>query len=140
MSTIARLNSSISDHTLVANSVALFVVAFVSIFSAAAIINGGDNVKSSFNTLVPSISNTQVPSAEAPASKAQIGQQTASNIILSDANDATLQLQPQNEVGQLQPAQNLTYNTNATANTLQPSQNSVMLAGSSLQNAAGVSL
>lgn len=140
MTTINRLNATISDHDMAANFVALFLIACISVSSAVAITQSGNQVKSSFNTLLQSIPTVQVPATGTQARKAQtIQQPTTITISAGSGTTPSIQSQPQNIVNQLQPAQNTIYNT-ATANTLQPSANSVQLteADTNLQNAVGI--
>ena len=135
MTTINRLNTTISDHNMAANFVALFLLVCVSAISAVAITHSGNLAKSSYDTLMQSIQATQVPITETLASKAQTTQQ-ASTSVLSTGNGSPLSMQnqPKNIVAQLQPAQSVQL----TANNLQPAVNSIQLTGTNLQNAESI--
>ncbi|HSW80422.1 MAG TPA: hypothetical protein VLG47_06605 [Candidatus Saccharimonadales bacterium] len=93
MTTIARINTSINDHGTAAKTAALFVLACISIFSAAATIHNGNLVKSSYNSLLQSIPAEQATVTVTPASEAQAGQQT-SVLVLGDSASTPARLQP----------------------------------------------
>lgn len=137
MTTINRLNATISDHAMAAKFAALFVLVCVGALSAAAIIHNANLTKSSYDTLTQSSQAEQTPAVKS-STTAQASEQ-ASTITVTTGSSQSLQSQPKNEVSQLQPAASLTFNATVTANTLQPSTNTVQLTGGAdLQNAQSI--
>ncbi|MFI5275588.1 MAG: hypothetical protein ACHQT5_02070 [Candidatus Saccharimonadales bacterium] len=132
MTTISRINTTISDHTAVANTVALCLLVSGVIVGTVAMSQNGDFTKAYDNLFQPTTATL------APLTEASTAPQT-STIELSVAKSKPLavQGQPQGIVDQLQPVQDTTGDITVTVNNLQPSANSVQLTDSNFQNAEG---
>lgn len=135
MTTISRINTTINDHTLVVNTIAFCFVAF-GVIAWVATINQYNNLARSYDAILQPTFAAQAPAKVATTSKIQTTQQTSGTALtVSNSSPLSLQNQPQDIITQLQPAENLTYNSSVTANTLQPSTNNMQLTDANLQNA-----
>ena len=131
MTTINRLNTTISDHNMAANFIALLTLTSVSIFSAAAITHSGNLAKSSYDTFLRSVPAVQVPVISASQ------QTTASTLTVSDSSPSSLQNQPKDVAAQLQSSPNTLQNSEGVE-TLQPAANTVQLTGNNLQHTVSI--
>lgn len=135
MTTISRLNTTISDHNTTANFIALCLLISGAIVGAVAIHQGGNLAQSTYDSLKPatstaqkSVTIVQTPSKATPLEVATVG---APLVFVRDT-------QP-NMVAQLQPAPAITLSTQTAAQTLQPEINTIQLTGGAdLQNAAAI--
>jgi len=123
MTTINRLNTMISDRNMVANVIAIFVLASFSVLSAAAINHSANLVNSTFNTLLQSTSNVETPTTHAQPTKG-----TSAIVISANGYSDTIQGQSQ-DLDQLQPADNVVYNSKISTETLQSGINNMQVAG-----------
>jgi hypothetical protein len=135
MTTISRLNTTISDHTVVTNAIAVCLIIFGVIAWNAAIGQNGSLTKSYDNVLQPATA-TQIPASESSVSKAQTAQTSSTALTLENPAPLSLQNQPQGITAQLQPAQATQLNGTIAVSSLQPSTNSIQLTGTNLQNAS----
>lgn len=138
MTTISRLNETISNHAGLANAIAFGLLATISVVSATAISYSGQRIQDSYDSLVLSIPTAQTPVVETPASKVQASPQASTIVAGTGTSPLAIQSQQPDVVVWLQPAPGLVVTAPATASTLQPSTNGVQLTGANLQNAAGI--
>lgn len=138
MAIISQLNTTIDDHTKGANILALAILATMISITAAAINQAGSLTKASYDTLVLSTPAVQQTTVETKAKVQAVPKTTATGIALGNALPLTIQSQQPNIIGSLQPAQGVTYNTQASATTLQPAAADMQLTGANPQNAAGI--
>ena len=132
MTTISRINTTISEHTMVTNYIALCLLVFGVIAGTVALHQNGDLTKS-YDALFPTTATTGAPVNETPATKVQATPQTSTTkLTVSNSSPRSVQNQPQNIISELQPANDSTY--------LQPNANGVQLTRNNLQNAEGSNL
>lgn len=132
MTAISRLNTTISDHTMVTNFIGVCLLVSGAIVGAVAISQSGDLAKSTIGNLKPSTTSVQKQAGKAQAIP------TTATITVTTANKSHLPIRgPQPDtVAQLQTAQNVTQSTEVTADTLQLSANYSQLTGVNMQHAA----
>jgi hypothetical protein len=133
MTTMSRLNTSMNDHAVVTNTLAVCIlVAGVIVF----VVNNRSNVLPKYSVLQPTLT-TQSKTAQTPASKElATARPTSTTLTAANSLPLSLQNQPKDEVSQLQPAQDTNYNSKVAVNDVQPAANGVQLTGANLQDAA----
>lgn len=134
MATISRLNTSISDHTALTQTIAVCLIAAgVIVF---AFNNRSDVLPKSYDALQPSQTTPSQVSQAPTSNDLTIAKPVSTTLNVANSSQHSLQNQPQDEVSQLQPAQDTNYNSKATVNYVQPAANGVQLTGANPQDAA----
>ena len=132
MTTMNRLNTTISDHMAVANYIALCLLVSGAIVGTVALRQNGD-LATSYDALFPTTAVAEAPTNVTQATKAQVAPQTSTTeLSVSNSTPRSVQIQSQNMVNELQPANDITY--------LLPSANNSQLTGAVQQNAEGTNL
>lgn len=131
MNTINRLNTAISNHNMVANVVALGLLASIVITTASVINFSGNLARTAYDIPQTSVQTQEKPTVAAPAT-------THPSTITVSAPRISVNGEQPDMVGYLQPANGLRFNTSVTAETLQPNTNTVQVTGTGIQNAEAV--
>lgn len=132
MTTISRLNTTIADHTAVANTIALCLLVSGAIVGTVGLSQNG-TLSQAYDNLFNSTTATLAPVTVVPA----MPQTATMKLSVAQPAPLSVQGQPQNVVDNLQPAKDTTGDITVTPNDLQPSANSEQLTGATLQNAEG---
>jgi phosphohistidine swiveling domain-containing protein len=128
MTAITRINTTIGDNTIANSFLALCLVVSSALLFSVSI----NLAKTSYDTLHESVSTT----AAVSTNEVQVTSHP-STAVISVSSDSPVSTQS-TIAAQLQPAQNNAFMGIVTANTLQPSGNSVQLTDSNLQNATAL--
>lgn len=136
MTSIGRINTTITDHSIIASTLAVCAIVLgVSVLNAAAYQNG--DLAKTYDNLLQPFTTTQAPVNETTTSRVQTTPEVSSTALtISKTAPLSLQNQPVDVVGDLQPAQTTKLGTTASVSYFHPSVNNMQLtSGPELQNA-----
>lgn len=129
MTTISRLNTTISGHIDAANYIALSLLIAGVIVGAIALDQNG-SLANLYETSFQPVPTTPTPVNETTTPKTQVVPQTSSTVItVGNSTPLSLQNQPLDAAGMLQSAQNMSYQTTIADNFLQPATNGIQQTG-----------